>query len=72
MSRITQELHDLKEREPFVPFVIVLKDGWRFEVTRRFQFGFSEHMMGVIDDQDCVDPFRPSDIAEIQVSHPVS
>jgi hypothetical protein len=36
------------------------------------QYGFSEHLMGVIDDQDHTEDFRPSDIAEIQVSHPVS
>jgi hypothetical protein len=72
MTEITQQLHDLKQRHPFVPFVIILKDGRRFEVTRRMQYGFSEHLMGVIDDQDHTEDFRPSDIAEIQVSHPVS
>jgi hypothetical protein len=70
VTNVIEQLRALKNQEPFVPFVIVLKTGRRIEVTRRLQFGFSEHRMGVIDDRDRVDDLRPSDIAEIQPLSP--
>ncbi len=72
MTNAVEELRTLKGQEPFVPFIIIFKDGRRIEITRRLQYAFSDHRVSVLDEQDHVDAFRPSDIAEIQLRHPVS
>ncbi len=72
MTNAIEELRALKRNQPFVPFIVVLKDGRRFEVIRRLQYAFSESRVVVLDENDRVDPFRPADIADIQLRHPVS
>ena len=74
---VVEELRARKGQRPFVPFVIVLKDGRRFQMNRVPQFGFSEHSVTVFDESDPNDPrdrierFRPSEIAALETLHPV-
>lgn len=74
---VVAELRSRKQQRPFVPFVIVLKDGRRFQVNRLMQFAFSESLVGVFDESDPSDPrdhferFRPSEIAALESPQPV-
>lgn len=72
MNSMFEELKTLRRQKPFVPFVIILKNGHRIEVKRPLQYAFNEQRGLVLDDRDRVDPFRLPEIAEIQLLHPVS
>jgi hypothetical protein len=71
MDNVLDVLSAYRRQRPFVPFVIVLKDGRRFEVNRALAFGFSPSRVLVIDDRDSTDFFPPSAIADVRLLHPV-
>jgi hypothetical protein len=72
-----EELSFRRQRRPFIPFVMVLKDGRRFLMNRPTQFAFSESIVGVFDESDASDPrdrferFHPSEITAIESPQPV-
>jgi hypothetical protein len=68
------KLRVLRRQEPFVPFDIVLTDGRRYSMRHRFQFAFAEDnvVVYIYPDRDLVQSFRPTDISEIEMPHPVS
>ena len=68
---VLSELRGRRRRKPFEPFVMVLKDGRRFLVTRMFQYAFTEDRVVVFDEQDLTNFFKPTDIAEFETLHPV-
>ena len=57
------QLRAMRHNEPFVPFVIVLEDGRRLPVSRRAQYGVQEWLGAVIDDEDRISRFKPSEVA---------
>jgi hypothetical protein len=72
MTDVIAELRARRRRQPFEPFVIVLKDGRRLPVNRRLQYAFTtEDRALVIDERDLVDFFKPSDIVAFESLHPV-
>ena len=71
MTDVIAELKARRRRQPFEPFVIVLKDGRRLPVNRRFQYAFTDDRAVVIDGRDLADFFKPSDIAAFETLHPV-
>jgi hypothetical protein len=71
MTDAHAELKARRRREPFDPFVIILTDGRRFQVDRRFQFAFTESQVVVLDERDRNTFFKTSDIARIETLHPV-
>ena len=71
MSEVLQQLRARRRGEPFVPFAFVLKDGRRLVVQHRFQFGFNDFQVIVLDDRDRVTRFEPADIATLDELHPV-
>jgi hypothetical protein len=64
------ELNALQRREPFTPFVIVLSDGRRLPVNRRLQFGVQERLGIVLDEQDRICRFKPTDVVSIELAAP--
>jgi hypothetical protein len=72
VTHVLEELRSRRRRQPFEPFVIVLNDGRRFSVVRKFQFGFNEERVLVLDERDLSNFFKPSDIAAFETLHPVS
>jgi hypothetical protein len=68
---VIAELKSRRRREPFEPFVIVLSNGRRLEVSRRFQYAFNPDQGVVLDERDCGDFFAIKDIARIESLHPV-
>ena len=72
MNDVLSELRSRRRRKPFEPFVMVLKDGRRFAVTRMLQFAFTEDRVVVFDDQDLTNYFKLTDIAELETLHPVA
>jgi hypothetical protein len=71
MGDVLEVLRAYRWQKPFVPFVIVLKDGRRFQVNRPLAFAFSPSRVLVLDDRDLSDFFPPSAIADVQLLHPV-
>jgi hypothetical protein len=69
---ILELLRSYRRQRPFVPFVIVLKDGRRVQVSRALQFGFNEDRVGVFDERDRLDLFSPLDIAAVEQLKPVA
>jgi hypothetical protein len=72
MKDVLELLRTLRRQRPFVAFVIVLKDGRRFLVSRALQFGFNESHVGILDDRDRIDFFSPSEIADLEQLKPVA
>ena len=72
MKDVLDLLATYRRQRPFVPFVIVLKDGRRFHVSRALHFGFNESRVGVIDERDRLDLFAPSEIADVEQLKPVA
>ena len=72
MNDVLELLRTLRRQRPFVPFVIVLKDGRRFQVSRALQFGFNDSHVGVLDERDHPDFFSPSEIADVEQLKPVA
>ena len=71
MTDVVAELRARRHRKPFEPFVIVLTEGRRFPVNRKFQYAFTDDRVLVIDERDLADFFKPSDIAAFETLHPV-
>lgn len=71
MNDVLELLGTYRRQRPFVPFVIVLRDGRRFQVNRPLQFGFNKGRVLVLDERDLSDFFPPSEIADVQLLHPV-
>lgn len=71
MNNMIEQLRARRRQEPFTPFAFVLKDGRRLTVMDRFQFGFNEFQVIVLDNRDRITRFAPADIATFEQLHPV-
>jgi hypothetical protein len=73
MTAVLEELRARRRQKPFLPFVLVLKDGRRFVMKRPLQYGFSEERVVIFvqHDRDEHEFFPPSDIATIESAQPV-
>jgi len=71
VTDVIAELRTRKRRVPFEPFVILLKDGRRFTVARKFQYAFTDDRVVVLDERELHEFFKPADIAELETLHPV-
>jgi len=62
------ELRELRIREPFTPFVIVLNDGRRLPVDERWQFAIQLWVGSVFDERHRLVRFKPAEIVAIEVA----
>ena len=72
MTEMITELRARRRQRPFVPFVIVLKDGRRLPVDHSLQFGFNEFNVLVLDERDRVSFFPMAEIVELETAQPVA
>ena len=66
------ELRRLRRQQPFVSFVILLKEGRQLNVVRRVQFAFNEERGAVIDDETGIEHFKLADITALKELHAVN
>ncbi len=71
MVNVLTELAARRRRIPFEPFAIVLRDGRRLVVSRKFQYGLTEERIVVLDERDLHNFLRPADIVDLETPHPV-
>lgn len=73
MTDVLAELRSRRRQAPFVPFVIVLKDGRRYSITHKFQYAYTDDqvVVYVYPDQDRRVFFSPADIDAFYAAEPV-
>lgn len=67
MDNVLDVLRTYRWQRPFVPFVIVLNDGRRYQVDRPLAFAFSDSRVLVLDERGLSEFFPPSAIADVQL-----
>ena len=69
---VLDDLRRLRHQRPFVPFVIVLRDGRQFQVGRPLQFAFTEDQLIYLDERTGSEHAKPGDIVELKQLHAVN
>jgi hypothetical protein len=68
--RFESELNDLLDREPFVPFTIVVASGDRYKITGPRQVAIGENVIIVVPVRSTHAFFRKSQVVGIEVEEP--
>ena len=68
--RLEDELNDLLEREPFVPFTVVVSSGDRYRVTSPRQVALGENIIVIVPLQSTHAFFRKNQIVGVEVEEP--
>ena len=74
-KKLREEMRLLADRNPFVPFAIVLNDGQRFELHRKRRVAFAEgnpQVIAIPEDAPHSFVFKWSDIRSIEVLQPAT
>jgi hypothetical protein len=68
--RFENELNGLLDREPFVPFTIVLASGDRYKVTGSRQVAIGENVIVIVPPKSTHVFFRKNQIVGVEVEEP--
>jgi hypothetical protein len=68
--RFDDELNDLLDRDPFVPFSIVVASGDRYKVTGPRQVAMGENVIVICPPKSTVVFFRKNQIVGVEVEEP--
>ena len=68
--RFDSELNDLLDRDPFVPFTIVVASGDRYKVTGPRQVAMGENVIVIVPPKSTHVFFRKNQIVGVEVEEP--
>jgi hypothetical protein len=70
--RFDNELNDLLDRDPFVPFTIVLTSADRYKVTAPRQVAMGESVIVIVPPRSTMSFFRKNQIVGVELKEPAA
>ena len=68
--RFDEELNHLLDRDPFVPFTIIVTSGDRYRITGPRQVALGENLVVIVPPRSTMSFFRKNQVVGIEIEEP--